>query len=71
VLLAERRYRNKPRIGEPRNYRVQNAAIKLLTWQTDGVSSGPGSRRAIRKLAIAEWLFVSWPGWKRRAVPIE
>ena len=39
--LLRLRYRNKDRIVEPHDYGQHNGAIKLLTWQTGGSSSGP------------------------------
>src|SRR5271169_724853 len=39
--LLRLRYRNKDRIVEPHDYGQHNGAIKLLTWQNGGSSSGP------------------------------
>ena len=39
--LMRLRYRNKDRIVEPHDYGQHNGAIKLLTWQIGGSSSGP------------------------------
>ncbi len=39
--LLRLRYRNKDRVVEPHDYGLHNGAIKLLTWQVGGSSSGP------------------------------
>src|ERR1700761_4935248 len=39
--LLRLRYRNKDRIVEPHDYGEHNSAIKLLTYQVGGSSSGP------------------------------
>jgi hypothetical protein len=39
--LLRLRYRNKDRIVEPHDYGEHNGAIKLLTYQIGGSSSGP------------------------------
>lgn len=39
--LLRLRYRNKDRIVEPHDYGEHNGAIKLLTYQVNGSSTGP------------------------------